>query len=182
MCQGRSDLVSVSVCIMCVCVLLNISCFTICPSLLLCVQSFSCIRLCDPMACSPPGASVHGFSSKNTRVGCHALLQEIFPTQGLSSGLPPCRGILLLSEPLGKPFTRHTQKCCRNTACHILLQNSKDLNCISKADAPLHHSGSCQEHLKYTVCAFTVEGISNVKPSEFNIFNLAQLVLFFVNR
>ena len=32
---------------------------------------------------SPPGSSVHGDSlGKNTRVGCHALLQEIFPTQG----------------------------------------------------------------------------------------------------
>ena len=32
---------------------------------------------------SPPGSSVHGNSpGKNTRVGCHALLQGIFPTQG----------------------------------------------------------------------------------------------------
>ena len=31
---------------------------------------------------------------KNTRVGCHALLQGIFPTQGLNPGLPHCRRIL----------------------------------------------------------------------------------------
>ena len=32
--------------------------------------------LCDPIDCSPPGSSVHGDSpGKNTRVGCHALLQ-----------------------------------------------------------------------------------------------------------
>ena len=32
---------------------------------------------------SPPGSSVHGdFPGKNTEVGCHALLQGIFPTQG----------------------------------------------------------------------------------------------------
>ena len=31
--------------------------------LLLCVQSLqSCLTLCDPMDCSPPGSSVHGFS------------------------------------------------------------------------------------------------------------------------
>ena len=43
----------------------------------------SCPTLCDPMDCSPPGSSVHGDSpGKNTRVGCHALLQGIFPTQG----------------------------------------------------------------------------------------------------
>ena len=35
------------------------------------------------MDCSPPGSSVHGISpGKNTGVGCHALLQGIFPTQG----------------------------------------------------------------------------------------------------
>ena len=28
---------------------------------------------------------------KNTGVGCHSLLQEIFPTQGLNAGLPHCR-------------------------------------------------------------------------------------------
>ena len=35
------------------------------------------------MNCSPPGPSVHGDSpGKNTGVGCQALLQGIFPTQG----------------------------------------------------------------------------------------------------
>ena len=43
----------------------------------------SCPTFCDPMDCSPPGSSVHGDSpGKNARVGCHALLLEIFPTQG----------------------------------------------------------------------------------------------------
>ena len=37
---------------------------------------------------SPSGSSVHGDSpGKNTGVGCHTLLQGIFPTQGLNSGL-----------------------------------------------------------------------------------------------
>ena len=34
----------------------------------------SCLTLCNPMDCSPPGSSVHGDSpGKNTRVGCCAL-------------------------------------------------------------------------------------------------------------
>ena len=42
----------------------------------------SCLTLCNPMDCSPPGSSVHGDSpGKNIGVGCHALLQGIFPTQ-----------------------------------------------------------------------------------------------------
>ena len=45
--------------------------------------------------CSPPGSSVHGDSpGKNTGVGCHALLQGIFPTQRLNPGLPCYRWIL----------------------------------------------------------------------------------------
>ena len=37
----------------------------------------------NPMNCSPPSSSVQWDSpGKSTRVGCHALLQEIFPTQG----------------------------------------------------------------------------------------------------
>ena len=54
-----------------------------------------CPTLCDPMDCSPPDSSIHGDSpDKNTRVDCHALLQGIFPTQGLSLGLLHCRQIL----------------------------------------------------------------------------------------
>ena len=45
----------------------------------------SCLTLCDPLDCTPPGSSVHGDSpGKNTGVGCHALLQGIFLTQGLN--------------------------------------------------------------------------------------------------
>ena len=42
-----------------------------------------------------------GFSGKNTGVGCHFLLQEIFPTQGLKLGLLHCRQMLycLILEP-----------------------------------------------------------------------------------
>ena len=42
------------------------------------VRAQSWPTLCDPMHCSPPGSSVRG---KKTGVGCHALLQGIFPTQ-----------------------------------------------------------------------------------------------------
>ena len=52
---------------------------------------------------SPPGSSVHGDSpGKNTGVGCHDLLQEIFPTQGLNPGLLHCGENALPSEPPGK--------------------------------------------------------------------------------
>ena len=58
----------------------------------------SCPTFCDPMDCSPQGSSVHGDSpGKNAGVGCHALLQGLFLTQGLNScllWLLHCRQIL----------------------------------------------------------------------------------------
>ena len=44
----------------------------------------SCPTLCNPMYCSLPRSSIHGM---NTGVGCHFLLQRIFPTQGSNLGL-----------------------------------------------------------------------------------------------
>ena len=58
-----------------------------------------CLTLCDIMDCSPPGSSVHEDSpGKNSGIGCNALLQWIFRTQGLNPDLPHCR-----SEPPRKP-------------------------------------------------------------------------------
>ena len=51
----------------------------------------SCPTLCNPMDCSLVGFSVHGdFPGKSIGVGCHVLLQGIFPTQGLNPGLLHC--------------------------------------------------------------------------------------------
>ena len=61
----------------------------------MCLVAQSCLTLCNPMDCSLPGTSVLGDSpGKNTGVGCHALLQEIFPTQKSNPGLLHCRRIL----------------------------------------------------------------------------------------
>ena len=40
---------------------------------------------------------------KNTRVGCHSLLQGIFPTQGSNPGLLHCRQILFQLSYQGSP-------------------------------------------------------------------------------
>ena len=42
------------------------------------------------------------FQGKNIGVGCHSLLQGIFPTQGSNPGLPGLQPDSLLTEPLGK--------------------------------------------------------------------------------
>ena len=71
----------------------------------MCLVAQSCLTLCDPMDCSPPGSSVHGDPpGKNTEVGCHALLQGIFPTQGLNPGLPNYTWILYQLSHKGRPL------------------------------------------------------------------------------
>ena len=72
----------------------------------LCLVTQSCPTLWDPMDCSPPDYSVHGDSpGQNTGVGCHALLQRIFPTEGLNPGLLHCRWILYHLSHQGSPWT-----------------------------------------------------------------------------
>ena len=62
-----------------------------------------CPILCYPMDCSLPGSedllSLWNFPGKSTGVGCHFLLQGIFPTQGSNLGrsnlgLAHCRQML----------------------------------------------------------------------------------------
>ena len=66
-----------------------------------------CLTLCNPMDCSPLGSSVHADSpGKNTGVGCHALLQGIFPTQGSNPGLLHGRQILYQLSYKGSPTKR----------------------------------------------------------------------------
>ena len=66
----------------------------------LCLVAQSCLTLCNPMDCSPPGSFVHEDSpGKNTGVGCHTLLQGIFRTQGSNWGLLHCQEDSLLTEP-----------------------------------------------------------------------------------
>ena len=75
--------------------------FFIWKLVLCCAWLLSHVRLCESMDCSRPGFSVHGDSpGKNTGVGCHALPQAIFPTQGWNPGLPHCRQILYHLSPV----------------------------------------------------------------------------------
>ena len=72
----------------------------------LCLFTHSCPTLCDPMDCSlqaPLSSSVDS-PDNNTGVDSQALLQGIFPTQGLNSGLPHCRQILYHLSHQGSPY------------------------------------------------------------------------------
>ena len=65
----------------------------------------SCLTLSQPHGLA--GARVFcpwDSPAKNTRMGCHILLQGIFQTHGSNPGLLHCRQILLTTEPAGKPL------------------------------------------------------------------------------
>ena len=93
------------------------SCFTH-SSVYVCLITQSRPTLCDPMDCSPAGSSVHGDSpGKNTGVGCHALLQGIFPTQGWDPGPLHCRRSLYQLSPQGS-LGVYICQCCSFSSFH----------------------------------------------------------------
>ena len=101
-----------------------------------CVQAQllqSCLTLCNPMDCSPPGSSVHGIPQARILVGSHALLHGIFLTQVLTLclllyllshwGSPqvlPTRGPTLLAESW-EPHVDTQQGPCLWLVCLISL-------------------------------------------------------------
>jgi len=114
-CMGVCVCVCVCVCVwvcvygcvygcVCVCVYVCV-CVGVCVCAVLCLVAQSCLTLCNPMDCSLPDSSVHGDSpGKNTGVGCHFLLQGIFPTQESNRGLLHCSRILYQLSCQGSPY------------------------------------------------------------------------------
>ena len=90
------------------------------------VHAQSCLTLCNPMDCSPPGSSLWDSPGKNTGVGCHSLLQGIFLTQGSSLSLksPTLTGGFLTTpatwEALGGEWT-HVYVWLNPFAVHLKL-------------------------------------------------------------
>ena len=80
-------------------------------------EAQSCLILFNPMDYSPPGSSVHGDSpGKNTRMGCHALFQGIFLTQGSNLHLLSLLHWQPNSLPLLNPKQRLSEVMC---SCQI---------------------------------------------------------------
>ena len=70
-----------------------------------CLVTKSCPTLCDPMACSPPGSSVHGISqARILKWIAIFFLQGIFLTQGLNLHLLHWQADSLPLSHLGSPY------------------------------------------------------------------------------
>ena len=88
-----------------------------------------CPTLCDPMDCSPPGSSVHGIFQAGVLkwVGCHFLLQGIFPTQGLNLGLLHCTQMLYRLSHQGSliPKKGNAKECSNYHTIALISHASK---------------------------------------------------------
>ena len=70
----------------------------------MCLVTQMCLSVCNSKDHGQPGFSIHGDSpGKTIGMGCHALLQGIFPTQRLNPGLPHCMWILQYLSHQGSP-------------------------------------------------------------------------------
>ena len=63
----------------------------------------SCLTLCDPMDCSPPGSFVHGILQAEYRSGLPFPSPGNLPDPGIESGSPALQADSSLSEPPRKP-------------------------------------------------------------------------------
>ena len=78
----------------------------------------SCLALCDPMNCSPPGSSVHRDSpDKNTGVGCPCPFPGDFLNPGTESSMSPTMA--------GRFFTTSASWEAQRLLCQISIGQSK---------------------------------------------------------
>ena len=81
------------------------------------VQLLSCVRLFATPRTVAHQAPPFSTQGKSTGVGCHFLLQGIFPTQGSNPGLPHCRQMLYCWSHQESP------KIERNESCSFMLDS-----------------------------------------------------------
>ena len=78
-----------------------------------CLIVQSCLTLCDPVDCSPPGSSVHGILQ--ARILEWVAVPSLFRNQGSNPGIKPRSCTLqadsLLSEPPGRPNSSLLHSC-----------------------------------------------------------------------
>ena len=102
------------------------------------------------------------FPGKNTGVGCHFLIQEIFPTQGLNLGLLHCRPTLYcLSHQGSPPYTQRNHNSKRHLHSNVhcsTIYNSQD---IEPTWMPI-----TEEWIKNMWYVYTVEYCSAIKRTK----------------
>ena len=143
----------------------------VCVCVCFIVQSCLTLQLLD---CNLPGSSVHGDSpDKNTGVGCHALLQGTFPTQGSNSDTLPSE------SPEGLDLTRRLNF----STVRVALYSAPCTICFSpplQSDFPLLPPFFLSIHISHTF------GSSSLSRSAhhwiYTVFHSFSKVRVFLNR
>ena len=94
------------------------------------------------------------FPGKNTGVGCHFFLQEIFPTQGLNPDLPHCRQMFYHLSQQGRPTSVYDTW---NPHCECVLSHFSRVQLFATLSttahqAPLSMEFSRQEYWSGSPC------------------------------
>ena len=132
------------------------------------------------MDSSPPGSSVNGdFPGKNTGVGCHALLQGIFRTQGSNLSLL-CLRWQMGSFPVAPPGKPMDLDKCLMTCIHHCSITQNSFTALNILCAPPAHPSSqiLANQSFYCLCGFTfpechmIRIIQYVEPFQIGFFHL----------
>ena len=96
-----------------------------------CLVSQSCPTLCDQWTVATRLLCPRDSPDKNTGVGCHALLQGIYPTQGSKPGLLPQRQILYQLSHQGSsnhmtPWKRQDYADSEKISCQKLRDKGRN--------------------------------------------------------
>ena len=88
----------------------------------------SCLTLCDPMDCSPPGTSVHGILlARILEWVAISFSRVIFLTQGSNPGLLHCRQVLYHLSLKGEYIMRNAWLDEAQTGLKIAGRNTNNL-------------------------------------------------------
>ena len=84
-------------------------------------KSLSCVRLCDPLDCSPPGSSVHGIlQARILEWVAMSCSRGVFPTQGSNQCLSRLLYLQAGSLPLAPPVAAPYHPACSSPNPHLI--------------------------------------------------------------
>ena len=155
MCLSGTAFLTIPMLITNICFLYSISYFLLCCAVL-CLVIQSCLTLCNPMDCSPPGSSVHEDSpGKNTRVGCCGPPPGDLPNLGVEPRSPTLKADSLPFEPPEKPKNTGRgslsllQGIFPNQECNwVCLHCRRILHQLSSQGFPTTYNGYAYAYIK----------------------------------